>query len=141
MKIKTILFKIFRSFFLCITAIILFPYSCSTGTADNGKGMRNFQRPQNRVEGEYLLKLNMTGSKEDIEKYFQDYKIVEIRLIRDRLYKLKIEKDPGPDVLRKIAKDSGKFEYIEPNYIYRAAPQGTTEKLKPLKQFAWAKNK
>ncbi len=134
MKIRTKPFNTIGNFLTA--ALMLFLFACSTtdtADAEKAKDMKKMlNNPQERVEGEYLVKLHISAGLENIEKNFRDYEIVEIKSIGERLYKLKIKKDPGLEALQKIAETSGMFEYIEPNYIYRVRPPGGKEKLKQI---------
>ncbi len=118
-----------------MTVLIIFQSACFTkGISENSNKNNRFRGRQNRVKGEYLVKLRDSAEKKDIEISFKDYEIIEIKLIKKRLYKLKIKKDPGPAILQKRAKKSGKFEYIEPNCIYRLNPPKAKKKLQRIEK-------
>ncbi|MBN2042157.1 MAG: hypothetical protein JW864_19145 [Spirochaetes bacterium] len=77
------------------------------------------------VAGEYLIKLKQSAQKSDIEKTFSSYKIVSLELLGGELYKFKIANDPGYETLKQAAEKSGKFEYIDPDYVPTVIPPKT----------------
>ena len=105
--------------------IILILNGCSTADADNVKKISN---DRNRVKGEYLIKLKPDCGEDVIKKIMNDFAVEEIKIIGDRLYKVKLNNDPGPEKISKIAKKSECIEYAEPNYIYRINPPKKIEK-------------
>ena len=105
--------------------IVLVFNGCSTADADNVKKISN---DSNRVKGEYLIKLKLTCGDDVIKKVMNDFEVSEIKIIGDRLYKIKLNNDPGPEKISKIAKESECIEYAEPNYIYRINPPKKREK-------------
>ena len=61
----------------------------------------------------------------------KDFGISEIESIGDRLYKVKLTNDPGPEKISRIAEKSDCIEYAEPNYIYRINPPRKQKQIKP----------
>ncbi|HSV96453.1 MAG TPA: hypothetical protein VLM75_05895 [Spirochaetota bacterium] len=122
--------KIIGRSLLLTAALIIFPAACTSADGDNEKGIKNLSDQKNRAPGEYLIKLGRGAGKEEIEKRYGRYGIVEMLSVGDRLYKLKIKEDPGPEMIREIAENGGAIEYAEPNYIYKTGPPGKRGKLK-----------
>ena len=112
--------------------IILLLNGCSTADADNLKQISNdISKDNDRVEGEYLIKLKPDFGEGAIKKVMSDFNISKIENIGDRLYKIKLNNDPGPEKISRIAEKSDSIEYAEPNYIYRINPPRKQKQVKP----------
>ena len=105
---------------LFIAGVLFLLSACAT-TGTSQAGMENI------VKGEYLVKLNDSADKSDIEKTFSKYKIEWVKFIGGTLYKFKVDKDPGYETLKQVAEKSGKFEYIDPNYTPVVIPPKTSK--------------
>jgi hypothetical protein len=105
--------------------IILILNGCLSADANNEKKISD---DRDRVKGEYIIKLKPNFGEDAIRKVMNDFDICKIETIGDRLYKIKLNKDPGPEKISKIAKKSECIEYAEPNYIYRINPPKKREK-------------
>ena len=99
--------------------VVLALNGCLSAETNNPKKTSD---DQDRVIGEYLIKLKLGCGEDAIKKVMNDFKVCEIEIILDRLYKIKLQNDPGPEKISKIAKESECIEYAEPNYIYRINP-------------------
>lgn len=124
-----------RQFFFILFFSILTGFSgCSAGEPENNGNLKNMSNHNDRVEGEYLVKLSQNSDVNIINKLFKAYGIENIAPAGDRLFKMKLKNDPGPEMIKEIAERSEKIEYAEPNYIYRINPPGKGGKLRDLKK-------
>lgn len=122
-----------------LSIIILFSIlagfsACSAGEPENKGNLKNMSNHNDRVAGEYLVKLSQNSDVNIINKLFKAYGIENITPAGERLFKMKLKNDPGPEKIKEIADRSDKIEYAEPNYIYRINPPGKGGKLRGLKQ-------
>ena len=108
--------------------------ACSAGEPENNGNLKSINNHNDRVEGEYLVKLSQNTDVNTINELFNVYGIDSITPAGKRLFKMKIKNDPGPEKIKEIADRSYKIEYAEPNYIYRINPPGKGGKLRGLKQ-------
>ena len=99
--------------------VVLVLNGCLSAEPNNPKKISD---DRDRVIGEYLIKLKPDFGEADIKKVMNDFEVYQIEIIADRLYKIKLKNDPGPEKISKIAKESVCIEYAEPNYIYRINP-------------------
>lgn len=104
---------------------------CSCATAETGSNEHLKQKTagQDRVPGEYLVKIKAGTDVKDIEKLFKPYGLEKISPAGVRLYKIKLNNDPGPEIIKEVAEKSKSIEYAEPNYIYRINPPTEKRKL------------
>jgi len=110
--------------FLLIIVVLLLSACSSTSIAGNGAMKKKVGNDDDRVKGEYLVKLKQDGTKDMIKNLYGTYGIESIKSIGERLYKIRLKSDPGPDTITNKAKRSDSIEYAEPNYIYRITPPG-----------------
>lgn len=88
------------------------PGSVSPGGSSGGDD-------SDRVPGEYVAKLAEGTEPSVLEEAFRRYGVAELeRLYRNR-YRIRLEEDPGPEVIEQRADEYDAIEVIEPNYRYR----------------------
>ena len=122
-------------YFFSICFSILTGFSaCTAGEPENSGNIKNMKNNNDRVAGEYLVKLSPNSDVSIINKLLKAYRIESINPAGERLFKVKLENDPGPEMIKEIADRSDKIEYAEPNYIYRINPPGKGGKLRDLKK-------
>lgn len=77
---------------------------------------------QDRVPGEYLVSVQKSGNEASIRKVFAQYSVRAVQKVSDNLFLLKIEKDPGPDVVKRKGERSNRIRSVQPNFVYRLDP-------------------
>ncbi|WP_244932605.1 hypothetical protein [Leptospira yanagawae] len=85
------------------------------------------EKRQMYKSGEYLFATNGDVPLEELRSLFDEFGIIslELLIIRDRSYKVVLEKDPGLPILEAKTKQFGKIRYIERNQImqkYKSKP-------------------
>ena len=126
--------KYFSSLCLIMFFLIFTGFNaCSSKEPENNGNIKKMTKQNNRVPGEYLIKLSADNGEKEINDLFKTYGIESITPIGERLFKVKLENDPGPETIKEIADKSVKIDYAEPNYIYRINPPGKKEKLQNIK--------
>lgn len=78
-----------------------------------------------RVPGEYLITVQNGGDESLIRREFADRSVRSVRQIRDDLFLVNIERDPGPEAMRQMAAGCAQIRAVQPNFIYRANPPTT----------------
>lgn len=104
---------------ICILSILL---SSSCRSEQSTGIIKNSNAYNNRIKGEYLVKLKPSSVVEDINRSFGVYTIEKVVPVSKLLYKVILTDDPGIEKIKEIVSESGKFEYAEPNLIYRINP-------------------
>ena len=97
-------------------------FSCAGNTDENQVVLKKSTSQlsgDNTVKGEYLVTVNEGSNDAIISQAFSDYKVTSVRHIRKNTYLLKIENDPGIDVLKEIVDKSAFLIRIQPNYKYK----------------------
>ena len=74
---------------------------------------------ENRVPGQYIVKLKEEGSTETLHKVFAEFGVKSIQDLSKGRYLITLEKDPGLEGITRQAVTSSNIEYVQPNYIYR----------------------
>ena len=106
-------------FCLVICAIVV---SCGDSANQKNLELRNTTigpATENRVPGQYIIKLKEEGSTETLHKVFAEFGIKSIQDLSKDRYLITLEKDPGPEKMTRQAATSSNIEYVQPNYIYR----------------------
>ena len=83
---------------------------------------------ENRVLGEYIVTIRESGDEAIIRELFEAnfvIKIEDLGLGRGR-FLIKLEQDPGPEVINRKGLESPIVKRVQPNYIYR--PNDAREK-------------
>lgn len=73
---------------------------------------------EDRVRGEYLVRLVAGSDPAAVRELFSDYGVTQWRRIRKTIYLVRLQSDPGPDALAEVARDSASVRAVEPNRIY-----------------------
>ncbi|MBU1483097.1 MAG: hypothetical protein KKH12_15645 [Gammaproteobacteria bacterium] len=72
------------------------------------------------VPGSYIVKASGDGTAA-IRKYFAQYGVMRVNSLGHEQYEMRLERDPGIDVLQGLATGSnGAITAIQPNFIYHA---------------------
>ena len=79
---------------------------------------------ESRVQGEYLVRVATTvadqaDAEEAINVAYQAYGTTIVRQITKGLFLVRFTQDPGPEQVKRIADETEKIRYAEPNQIYR----------------------
>jgi hypothetical protein len=113
---------------ICVLSV--FSFNTCKSEQSNSIKEKNNTSYKNRKKGEYLVKLKPSSVIEDLNKSFGAYTIEKIEPVSRMLYKVILTNDPGIDKIIEIINQSGKFEYAEPNFIYRIKPPDEYNKMK-----------
>ena len=111
---------------ICILSVLL---SGSCRSEQSTGIIKSSNAYDNRIKGEYLVKLKPSSVVEDINKAFGVYTIEKIVPVSKMLYKIILTNDPGIEKIKEIVSEMGKFEYAEPNLIYRINPPDKQKKM------------
>lgn len=85
------------------------------------------KKPSDRVPGEYIVTLRIDDSKGIVRELYVAYGVLKVTDIGRGRYLLKIQNDPGFAVMKTIVKNSPAIISIQPNFVYRGAPQGNLD--------------
>lgn len=75
-----------------------------------------------RVLGEYLVTVQNGGDEPMLRRLFADHSIRSVRQLRDDLFLINIERDPGPEAMRQFAAGCDQIRAVQPNLVYRYKP-------------------
>ena len=108
------------------TLILLLPLlivACGNGKSPDVQPALRPASPaatENRVPGEYLIQLRDVSAGGDvIRQAFRDFGIVQMASLGKGLWQVRLERDPGPEVLERLAAGNAAIVHIQPNYRYR----------------------
>lgn len=107
-------------------AVLSLLATCSvSGCSDNGQppverttGKSDIYREE-RVPGEYIVTLSGDVSDTLIRELFEEYAVTTIENLGRGRFLIRLEYDPGPQVIERIGAESPSVEHIQPNYIYQ----------------------
>jgi hypothetical protein len=74
---------------------------------------------QDRAPGEYLVTVQKGGDQALIRKLFASFSVKDVRSLGEGQFLLKIEKDPGPEAVKKKGEESDRIRSVQPNFVYR----------------------
>ena len=75
---------------------------------------------ENRVPGEYLVQLRDASADDGvIRRVFKDFGILQMEPLGKGVWQVRLERDPGPDALKRLAAGNAAIVHIQPNYRYR----------------------
>ena len=80
------------------------------------------QGEADRVPGEYLVAVQKGGDESMIRRLFADASVQSVRQLRDDLFLIHVERDPGPQAMRQAAAGSDQIRNVQPNFVYRTNP-------------------
>jgi len=94
-------------------------YSCA-GTKNTQKDNSNVKeyKDTESIPGEYIVTFKDDGEKKDVENIFGVYSVIQVNAIHDNIYLVKIENDPGIDVMKAEYIGKKGIVDIQPNYEY-----------------------
>ncbi len=72
-----------------------------------------------RVPGEYLVAIQNGGDELMIRRLFAESSVQSVRPVRDDLFLILVERDPGPEAMRQTAARSQQIRNVQPNFVYR----------------------
>ena len=108
------------------TLVLLLPLlivACGNGKSPDVRpalGPASPAATENRVPGEYLVRLRDASDNGDvIRQAFRDFGIVQMASLGNGLWQVRLERDPGPDTLARLAAGNAAIVHIQPNYRYR----------------------
>jgi len=98
-------------------------YSCA-GTKNMQKDTDNVKeyKETNSIPGEYIVTFKDDGEKRDVEDIFGVYSVLQVDTIRDNIFLVKVERDPGIDIMRTEYIGKKGIVDIQPNYEYDTKP-------------------
>jgi hypothetical protein len=82
---------------------------------------------ENRVLGEYIVTIDESGDEARIREFFEAYSVKKVKDLGRGRFLIKLEQDPGPEVIKRKGLESPFVKRVQPNYIYR--PNDAREKL------------
>ena len=106
-------------FFLVACTIVV---SCDDSANQKNLELRNIApqpATENRVPGQYIVKLKEQGTEETLRTLFAEFGIKSIQDLSKGRYLITLEKDPGPEDISRQAATVAGIEYVQPNFIYR----------------------
>ncbi|HEB66701.1 MAG TPA: hypothetical protein ENI93_02015 [Gammaproteobacteria bacterium] len=108
------------------TLILLLPLlivGCGNGKSPDVQPALRTASPaatENRVPGEYLIRLRDVSAGGDvIRQVFRDFGIVQMASLGNGLWQMRLARDPGLEVLERLAAGNAAIVHIQPNYRYR----------------------
>lgn len=102
---------------LLVMALVSFVGACAQTRAE-GEARLPSNTQENRVPGEYLVGLAAGSDPTEARKLFAAYGVAEWRHVRKDTYLVRLQNDPGPDALARLAEGTAAVRYVEPNRIY-----------------------
>lgn len=81
---------------------------------------------ENRVLGEYIVTIRESGDEALIRELFEANFVIKIEDLGRGRFLIKLEQDPGPEVINRKGLESPFVKRVQPNYIYR--PNDAREK-------------
>ena len=112
--------------------IVLTLLAVTVGTSCSGNGKPPLPRTyteqpsvsrENRVPGEYIVTIDESGDEARIRELFEAYFVIKIEDLRRGRFLIKLEQDPGPEVIKRKGLESPFVKRVQPNYIYRPLMQ------------------
>ncbi len=109
-------------------SIVLALLAVTVGTSCSGNSKpplpRTYtERPsifnENRVPGEYIVTIDESGDEERIRELFEAYLVEKVKDLGRGRFLIKLEQDPGPEVVKRKGLESAFIKHVQPNYIYR----------------------
>ncbi len=108
------------------TLILLLPLlivACGNGNSPDVQPVLRPASPaatENRVPGEYLVQLRDASADEGtIRRVFKEFGILQMEPLGKGLWQVRLERDPGPEALERVAAGNAAIVHIQPNYRYR----------------------
>ncbi|MCP4410773.1 MAG: hypothetical protein GY807_24135 [Gammaproteobacteria bacterium] len=102
------------------TGIVVLVVMSVTSCAETAQTESNpLSESDNRVPGEYILVLEQGDADEIVRRLYSDYTVQSIKDLGRRRFLIKLEHDPGPDIVTKKATESNDIKWAQPNYKYR----------------------
>lgn len=80
---------------------------------------RVFPEPQVRVPGEYLVTVAAGAGEEAVRELFARYGIAAVRGLGGGVFLLSLSRDPGPEALQALQRESPRIQALQPNFVYR----------------------
>lgn len=74
---------------------------------------------QGRVAGEYVVTLRPGADEALLRKAYGAYRIRAIVGLGGNMFLMKLDKDPGPGMIQRKARESGGVITVQPNFSYR----------------------
>ncbi len=105
--------------FLSITQF----YSCAgnkTLLADKNNSQKYSE--EDRVTGEYIITVEEGIDRDNIYGLFTDHTIVSLEKIKNNIFLIRLENDPGPEKIRNKYIGLDAIKDIQPNYKYSIDP-------------------
>ncbi len=111
---------VLRSTILMMLAMISSSCTCATSDETRIKGGpdRPITYPENRVPGEYIVKVNEDGNEALVRELFSNYEVIDITELRRSRFLIKLGNDPGPDEVERKGLESPFVIRVQPNYLY-----------------------
>ena len=131
MKLKNIKECLKLCFILVFFVISVFTYASNKNMKTQQEKKENFDETK-RVIGEYIITVTEKTDIEYLYTIFASYKVIIIKSIRENIFLIKLEKDPGIEIMRSEFIGKNDIIDIQPNYEYSIKPPKKKEfKIEP----------
>lgn len=119
--------SVFTSGFFLIAAVIMLSYSQPAHSQRPANPLPGGQqRPiQQSVPNEYLVTVKAGSGESEARAALASLGIREISRVSERLFLLKIARDPGLAEVQKLIKSAPGIEAVQPNFIYTINQPGS----------------
>lgn len=103
-----------------VTLLVLSASACVQPQADAERHQpaAGNSAEEDRVRGEYLVRLVAGSDPAAVRERFSDYGVTQWRRIRKDTYLVHLQSDPGPGAMTQVARDTASVRSVEPNRIY-----------------------
>jgi hypothetical protein len=108
------------------TGLAILSMSLGISCSNNGKPSiprTNTEQPgmygENRMPGEYIVSLDEGGNEALVRKLYEAYQVKNLEDLGRGRFLIKLENDPGPEVIERKGMESAHIKSVQPNYLYR----------------------
>ena len=103
-----------------LLGFIISGFACSDGTDVVPTTQYKFDKgviTESRIPGEYIVTAEKGANHETLNEIFETYVVKSIKYIGRERYLIKLEKDPGPEIIEQDGLRSKLIKSVQPNFV------------------------